>query len=524
MSICDVIRRAASEHRARTALREVAADSGTGGASRSITYGDLYDRCLRFHGALESRAVKRGDRVAALLDNSIEMVTTEWTCLLAGYLWVGLNVRAALAETQAIIDDCEPAVLVIGSRHRSLGHRLRLPRNCERIVVGGAEDEWERLVAESDPRDPETVPAEQPVRIRYTSGTSGRPKGAVLPRRCYDASFEAVSALLNPRRGDVLLQTAPMTHAAGAMLLPHVAVGALALLMDRFAAAACVEVVRRCGVTAVFLVPTMLVRLLDSVDAADRMRSLRTVVYGGAPMPVDRLIRALELYGPVFVQIYGLTESTWPVTALTHEHHCRGEGEDERAWRDRLASCGRPTSIGTLRIAGPDGRDVEPGAIGEICVRGRNTMSGYWRWAPGPQGIGETDKGLDGEGWVHTGDLAIQDRQGQVTIVDRLHDMIISGGFNIYPREVEDALTSHPAVLEAAVVGRPSAEWGETVHAFVVIRPQMTATAEALVAHCVGRLAAYKKPHSLELVAELPKNPSGKILRRTLRDRLRPLG
>lgn len=233
-------------------------------------------------------------------------------------------------------------------------------------------------------------------------------------------------------------------------------------------------------------------------------------------MPVDRLVRGLELLGPVFVQIYGLTESTWPVTSLSRQAHCQRAGETDSAWCARLASCGRPTSIGELRIMAPDGREASVGQSGEILVRGRNTMKGYWTsdaaWAP------DELKGLDSEGWMHTGDVGRRDVEGNVTIVDRLHDMIVSGGFNVYPREIEDVLSTHPAVLESAVVGRPDAEWGETVEAFVVLRDGADADPRELLEHCAGVLAGYKKPRTVEILVALPKNASGKILRRELRE------
>jgi acyl-CoA synthetase (AMP-forming)/AMP-acid ligase II len=221
------------------------------------------------------------------------------------------------------------------------------------------------------------------------------------------------------------------------------------------------------------------------------------------------------LFGPILVQIYGLTESTWPVTALSREEHLRRTGETEECWLARLHSCGRPTSVGALRVVTPDGRDAAAREVGEIRLRGRNTMSGYWRTTTAATAVDA--KGLDADGWMHTGDLGFRDEHGYVTIVDRLHDMIVSGGFNVYPREVENALSSHPAVLEVAVVGRPDVEWGEAVHAAVVLRSGTSVTPDDLIAHCAALLAGYKKPRSLEIVAELPRNSAGKTLRRAVR-------
>ena len=287
------------------------------------------------------------------------------------------------------------------------------------------------------------------------------------------------------------------------------------------------DLVARVRVSAAFLVPTMLVRFLEGLrDAAASggpgrapdWSSLRAIVYGGASTPVDRLEKGLELLGPVFVQIYGLTESNWPVTALRREDHVPASTAGVDARRRRLSSCGRPTSVGELRVVRPDGSDAAPGEAGEVLVRGRNTMRGYWSGAAKPgDPEGGDRKGLDAEGWMHTGDVAVRDDDGFLTIVDRLHDMMVSGGFNVYPREVEDALSSHPSVLESAVVGLPDDEWGERIHAVVVLREGAEADEAALAAHVAALTAPYKKPRSFAFVPELPKNASGKVLRRALR-------
>ncbi|MEE8312618.1 MAG: AMP-binding protein [Candidatus Binatia bacterium] len=538
MTVLDAIEAAARSHGARTALvelaREVEADEAdTGGIvpgtrasarnPRHTSYAELHDRVLRACTALEEAGVLAGDRLAVLLDNSIDMVVTEWACLIGGYLWVALNVRSSVSEQAAILADSTPALLVAGEPHAELAAELAAAAGCRILVAGRTGEGWDAFVSSSPARGPRRISREcDPVRIRYTSGTAGRPKGAVLTRGCYDASLETVSRVIAPvETDDVLLQVAPMTHASGAMFLPHAVVRARALLASHFDATRFAGIVERHRVTAVFLVPTMVVRLIELLDdGSARMmsRTLRTIVYGGASMPIDRLIRGLELLGPVFVQIYGLTESTWPVTWLSRQAHQQRVGEADSAWRARLASCGSPTPIGELRIVTEDGREAAVGESGEIRVRGRNTMMGYWRTPA--ESAPEEHKGLDSEGWMHTGDVGRRGADGNVTIVDRLHDMIVTGGFNVYPREVEDVLSNHPAVLESAVVGRPDAEWGETVHAFVVLRTGADADSRDLLEHCARVLAGYKKPRTVELVAALPKNASGKILRRALRERL----
>jgi len=519
MVVTDLIRDCAERHASRPALIEL----GPGGRATpgaTVTYGALYEQTLRLCQALLARGLTPGDRIAVLLENSVPMVVTEWACLRVGFLWVSLNTRSSAEELTAILADSSPRVLFVADRYRSLLPAVSTAAGCEVITVGESSSAWDELIATGRAEEPScAVSSEQPVRIRYTSGTAGRAKGAVLARRCYDASVESVADVIGPVSGaDVLLQVAPMTHASGAMLLPHVAAGACALLARRFDVGEFIDVVERFRVSSVFLVPTMLVRLLERVDDRAPLSCLKTIVYGGASMPVDRLRTGLELLGPVFVQIYGLTESTWPVTVLRRDDHMGADGLI--AGRERLASCGRPTPVGEVRVVDAAGRDVVDGASGELWVRGRNTMLGYWRGGVvGGDRPPDDEKGLDGDGWMHTGDVAVRDAEGFVTIVDRLHDMIVSGGFNVYPREVEDALSTHEAVLESAVVGRPSREWGEAVHAFVVLRDGASAGPDELIAHCGRHVAAYKKPKSIELVDELPKNAAGKILRRRLRER-----
>jgi acyl-CoA synthetase (AMP-forming)/AMP-acid ligase II len=513
-SIIEVLREA-TRHPAPDAVVEYRFEAVTGCYRPGRTSGvaELWECACALGNAAAAAGMRPGDRLAVLADNCLEMIATEWCCLEFGYLWVALNVRSSAEEQSEILADARPSLLVVDEVHAQAAAAITIPEGCRVLVTG---DEFLDFLGDATADPPaEAPPAEAPVRIRYTSGTAGRAKGAVLLRRGYDASVATVSETLAPiAADDVLVQVAPMTHASGALLLPYLAAGARALLLDRFDADGFAELIDEERGTAVFLVPTMLVRVLEVGDAA-RLASLRTVVYGGAAAPVDRLEKGLAMLGPVFVQIYGLTESTWPVTALLREDHLRHDGESEQSWRARLASCGRPTAVGELRILAEDGTLCRaPGEIGEIVVRGANTMVGYWP-LDGDRIVDA--KGLDAKGWMHTGDVGFRDAEGFVTIVDRLHDMIVSGGFNVYPREVENALSSHPAVLESAVVGRRDPEWGERVTAYVVLRDGAFVTERDLIEHCGQHIAGFKKPRDVRLVSELPRNAAGKVLRRALR-------
>ncbi len=506
MSVVEIIERAAARFSTREFLTELRL--GSAGQSASLTYAEVYERSLRLASGMARAGLRPGDRLAVLMDNGADMVTSEWACLLTGYLWVALNTRSSSAELEEVLADSRPAVLIVGSAYVGAVAAMSLPKSC-RVVGAGAE--LEGLLGPAEPPYPSPGP-EDPVRIRYTSGTSGRAKGAVLVRRCYDASVATVRDVVGPVGPEArLLQVAPMTHASGAMLLPHAGQGARAYLLDSFEAEPVAGLIESLSITSLFVVPTMLVRLLSTPGAVGRLAGLETIVCGGASMPIDRLRAGLEMLGPVFVQIYGLTESTWPVAALTRTEHQRRDAETEQAWLSRLASVGRSSGVGDIRIVDEEDRDALPGAEGEIVVKGPNTMTGYWSSA------GQDHKGLDADGWMHTGDIGRMDAEGYLTIGDRLDDMIITGGFNVYPREVEEALASHPAVLESAVVGRSDSDWGQRVHACVVLEAGRRVEPEVLIAHAGSRLAGYKKPRSLEIVAALPRNPAGKVLRRALR-------
>jgi acyl-CoA synthetase (AMP-forming)/AMP-acid ligase II len=499
-------------------------DPGGGPVTGRTTWQELYSMVIGLCSGLADGGLRRGDRLAVLMHNSCEMVASEWACLVAGFVWVSFNTRSTAAELTRLLADCSPGVLLVSNECAGLVGSVQIPEGCRLVFVGGKD--WSQLLAapigkKGWEQEGWAAPAEDdPVRIRYTSGTSGKPRGAVQPLRCYDASVDAVTEVLgDPGRDEVLLQVAPMTHAAGAMLLPCLLGGGRAVLLDRFDARCFGPLVRVHAVTSVFLVPTMLARVLDRDAVAVDLSSLRRIIYGGAPMPVHWLLQGLELLGQVFIQIYGLTECTWPVTTLLQSEHPLSGSLDERS--SRLRSCGRPARRVEVRVVDELGRDVVGALPGEVLLRGPNMMSGYWRAGRKSTGRASADegdpRGLDEQGWMHTGDLGFFDDEGFLTVLDRLDDTIITGGFNVYPREVEDALSSHPAVLESAVVGRDDPEWGRSVHAVVVCRPGTQVDEQELKQHCAALLSDYKKPRTVEFADSLPRNPSGKTLRRVLR-------
>ena len=335
----------------------------------------------------------------------------------------------------------------------------------------------------------------------YTSGTTGVPKGAMLTHRNMQFQTDAYFAdidKLGP--GDNALHPAPLSHGSGLYGLPHFAAGAVNVIPEsgHFEPGEIFELLERWPNTSFFAAPTMVVRLLAS-GAARRPQSLKTIVYGGAPMYVADCLRALELFGPRLYQLYGQGESPMTITGLTQADH---------AAKRNLESCGVPRTGVEVRIFDADDREVSFGEAGEIVTRSDCVMAGYW------QDPAATAKALRG-GWLHTGDVGSMDAAGYLTIRDRSKDMIISGGSNIYPREIEEVLLRHPAVAECSVVGRPHPEWGEEVVAFLVLRQKISV--EELEKLCLSNIARFKRPRDYRFVDALPKNNYGKVLKTELR-------
>jgi long-chain acyl-CoA synthetase len=311
---------------------------------------------------------------------------------------------------------------------------------------------------------------------------------------------------------DVILHVAPLSHLSGYFEPTCSARGVAHLVHEAFEPLAVLDAIERQRVSLIPLVPTMLNMMLPEVDedTGRDFSSLRSIMYGGSGIAPDRLARAVKAFGNVFVQFFGLSETPMPLTALSRRDH---EYDPAGSWPPRLASAGRPNPFVELRLEGEDGVAVPTGEVGEIVVRGDNVMVGYWGK---PEQTAET---IRPDGWAVTGDLGRFDQDGYLYIVDRKRDMIVSGGYNVYPAEVENAISVLVEVAEVAVVGVPDERWGEAVKAVVVVRPGQELSEAAVVDACTSRLAAYKKPRSVDFLEELPKTGSGKIMRRRVRDR-----
>ncbi|MET8865778.1 long-chain fatty acid--CoA ligase [Nonomuraea sp. NPDC004580] len=457
---------------------------------REHTYRELLERVHRLASAL---GVRRGDRVAFLGANQPAMVETFFAAGLLGAVFVPLNTRLAEPELRFILDDAEAAVLVLGEERDGAG----LPGRH----VGGAA--YEELVASGSP-EPIDAPVSQDdvCLIMYTSGTTGRPKGAMLTHA--NLTWNAVNLLVDVplAHDEVVLISAPMFHIAALAqtLIPCVLKGGRAVLEPSFDVERTYDLIERERVTVMFGVPSMFGFLTRSPrwPTAD-LSSLRHLLCGGAPVP-EPLIRTYQERGLTFLQGYGMTETAPGALFLGAEHSV-----------DKAGSAGVPCFFSDVRLVASDGSPAAPGQPGELYVQGPNVMRGYWRR---PE---ETAKVLSEDGWFRSGDVGVADEDGYVRISDRINDVIISGGENIYPAEVESALYEHPAVAECAVIGVADERWGEVGKALVVLRAGVATSPDDLLKHLDGRLARYKIPKYLEFVAELPKNAAGKLLKAPLR-------
>lgn len=465
------------------------------------TYAQI-DACAnRLAHALIGLGLKPGARVAVLLTNSVASLETVIGVAKAGLVFVALNARHAAPEHAAILADCGAEAVIAGPEFAALAPVLGA--HGPLIGIGWGELRYDDLLATQPDHPPRLAVAEDAlVRIAYTSGTTGRPKGIAYSFRRLKARYDNFFAALEYRLGpqDSMIHVGPLTHAAGNYLLPYYLRGAKNVILPRFDADLVLRTVERQRITHLFLVPTMLIRLLDHLDtgAAYDLSSLSVINYGTAPTPAPVIRRALDRFGPILRQHFGMSECPQPLTVLYPHDHLDPA---------RLTSCGRPTLNLRIEVRGPDGATLSAGEVGEIAIAAQGVADvDYWRR---PDLRAEAVK----DGWLMTGDLGRFDADGFLYIVGRNKEMIISGGFNIYAREVEDALFRMPGIADAAVFGLPDAEWGEVVAAALVPRPGQTPDLSSLG----DTIAGYKKPRRLLTLAELPRNLAGKVDKGALR-------
>lgn len=506
MNVAEWLQRAARRFSERPALLS--------GTETVATYGEFGQcaACLAHHLATRL-GVKRGDRLAIVMSNSPDYFIVLHAAWWLGAVAVPINAKLHPKEAAWIIADAEASVLFVTD---DVGDPLRAELQgiaSLREVISAGSSPFARLCAgETEPLH--DAAGEDLAWLFYTSGTTGRPKGVMLTHAnlavmtaCYFMDVD------QPEQGDANLYAAPISHGAGLYHFPHIIKGVPHSVPAsvKFEAREILGLSRDLGSATMFLAPTMVKRLVTAAkEAGETGAGIKTIIYGGGPMYLSDIEKALDLMGNRFVQIYGQGESPMCITALSRALHA---DRADPKWRSRLASVGTAQSLVQLRVADDEGRPLPPEDVGEVLVRGPSVMAGYWRQ---PEATAATLR----DGWLWTGDLGSLDEDGFLTLRDRSKDVVISGGSNIYPREVEEVLLSHPSVAEAAVVGRPHPEWGEEVVAFVVARDGICIEEDELDRLCLDNIARFKKPKAYVFVESLPKNNYGKVLKSELRRRL----
>jgi long-chain acyl-CoA synthetase len=480
------------------------------------SYGEVDGRTSALARALTGLGIKRGDRIALLMHNCPEIIESFFAAWKSGAAVVPLNAHFVDAEISYHLQDSGAAAVIFGPEFAEAMQRLRpeLPEVkhfvCTQHPLPG-QLSYEVLIASEDAAKfgPVEVLDDDIAWLFYTSGTTGRPKGAMLSHG--NLTFMAVSwvaDLMHLEPEDVALHAAPLTHGAGFHAIALVLKGCAQVIMypPRFSPEAFCRHVAGQNVTNTWLVPTQIKMLLGYDLEQWDLTSLKWLVYGGAPMHSSDITEAVERLGPILVQLYGQGETPMTGTYLRAKDHLV---DPKHAFR--LTSCGVARSGTDVRIHDGHGRQLPSGRIGEICVRGPSVMKGYWNR---PESSAEALR----DGWLRTGDVGRIDDHGYVYILDRNKDMIISGGNNVYPREVEDVLLAHPSVDEVCVIGVPDRVWGERVKAIIVLKPGCEALAEDIVSFAAVRMAGYKKPRVVEFVDSLPRNAYGKVVKRLLRE------
>jgi fatty-acyl-CoA synthase len=476
-----------------------------------LTAGEVAAEISRYVQALESKGLGRGSPVAVLALNRPEVLFNMGASMLVGCRSTPLHPMGSLDDHAYVLDDAGIETLVydpefFGERASELASRVPGLKNL--LALGPADngDDYIALASTFEPRplvaprvDATDVPG-----LAYTGGTTGEPKGVMGSYRSGAAMTQIQMTEWEWPRAPRFLMCTPLSHAGAAFFIPVLLLGGSLVVVPYFEPGLVLETIERERITATMVVPTMLYMLMDHPDFATRdLSSLETVYYGAAAMSPTRLAEAIDRLGPIFFQFYGQAESPMTICVLRKDEH-------DRARPERLATCGRPVPWVHVKLLDDEGNEVPRGEPGEICVQGPLVMQGYWN---NPE---QTAEALAG-GWLHTGDIAREDAAGYYTIVDRKKDMIVSGGFNVFPREIEDVISSHSAVAAVAVIGVPDERWGEAVKAVVVPRPGAAVDVAELIALVKERKGSIQAPKSIDLAESIPLSPLGKPDKKALR-------
>ena len=475
---------------------------------RVFTYGELEERTARVASALLAAGLQKGDRIAWIGKNSDLYFTLFFGAARAGVVMAPIGWRLSPTEWAYVVNDTKAKIVFTGPGFEAVPGQLEDKLQHDPQIIGAEEA---RALIDRTARAPcEPAGGDDAVLQLYTSGTTGNPKGAVLSNRNLFAlrkhSADSDLAYTKWEDDEAVLVAMPCAHIGGTGLGVMALVSGLpGVILAEFNPDGVFDAVEQHGVTRFFIVPAALQMLLMHPRCASVDYSrLKYILYGAAPIPLELLRQSIRMFGADFIQAYGMTETTGTICMLPPEDH-------DPEGNARMRSAGKALPGVEILILGPDGQSVPTGEVGEVVTRSSNNMIGYWNLPDA------TAKTMTGDGWIHTGDAGYLDEDGYLFIHDRMKDMIISGGENVYPAEVESAIFGHPAVQEVAVIGIPDQKWGETVKAVVVPKPGMSVEEADIIAWARERIAAFKAPRSVDVIEALPRNASGKILRKDLR-------
>ena len=481
-----------------------------------LTFKQAHERINCLANGLYDLGLRKGDRVGMFLKNCREHFEIYLALIQGGLVRAPINVRLSVREVAFIMRDSGAKAIIFSEENIPIVEALKneLPELEILICLQGGKGyvDYKRLLSGGSPADPKvTIVDDDLCHLAYTSGTTGNPKGAMMTHKRFLTVISRMymSPIRDPIPTDIMLHIAPLTAASNNMILPHFIKGAANAAPPSADPIDIFQTIERIDATTTLLVPTLLNILLNhpEIDNYD-LSSMHTIYYGSAPMPEALIKKAVNKFGPVFTQYYGMGEAAPASMLFPWEHQLDGSPEEIR----KISSAGKPAYMAELRIVNPDGEDIKPGEIGEIIHKGDHVFNGYWRNSKATQDAFK-------DGWFYSGDMATFDEGGYIYFMDRKNDMIISGGYNIYPSEIENVLYQHPAILEAAVIAVPDDKWGETVKAVVVLKSGENATDEDIITFCKEHIARYKAPKSVDFTNSLPKNSAGKILRKKVREK-----
>ncbi|MFC1532465.1 class I adenylate-forming enzyme family protein [Thermodesulfobacteriota bacterium] len=476
----------------------------------STTFAESNRRVNQLANGLLSLGLKKGDRVGLLFNNSNWYLESYLALYKAGLVWVRLNARLSTRELQEMVEDAGMTVLIHGPEFAKKANEISAALQWIIKIGDGPGLDYEKLLAKSSPKDPPAdVNTDDICDLWYTSGTTGKPKGIILTHRNILTCMQLLlTDVYDINMEDKFLTAGALSHAASVRILPFIVRGATCYLHSHYHPVNFFQEIEQSRITDIAVVPTMLIGLLDSPERKSYdLTSIKRITYAGSPMPVNRIKEALEQFGPVLDQSYGQAESIITITHLSREDHMvKGDPLHEK----RLASTGREYPGVQVKIIDDNDKELKPGEIGEVVTRSDLVMRGYWNR---PDKTKEAIKG----GWLHTGDIGYLDEEGYLFLVDRMHDKIITGGLNVYPREVEEVMATHKAISQVCVFGVKDDYWGEAITAAVVLKEGMSLIEDELMAWCREKLAGYKRPKRIYFMDDLPKNPYGKVMRKELK-------